>query len=330
MPNPAVTLSHQFLLILLFHIVILTLSVFFFFQMCFIGKTRSYKQQEEHEVDVKRQAFIDKRTIYSSHQKLEKPGSGQPVSHVSQDRGSMSCCSAYTEKYMPLLEEIISSHEQSLSPPRQNMLNGCLNGGHENFISVAEDQVSCLSHSEKRKHENLGSQDSGFSELEFESYDETCTKRHKGDCGEEDCEILSTDPENSETVEKSSDTITCLSSNVGSCNTSLSDKTTSKTPQAAVQTWVKDFQPRVEPGVRNCQRVPEQVKSLFVQVAFQLVLDAPGGTNVLLASGKTWNKGGECNSIVFAHSILCCRGIYIYEGNKKTTSSLSLGVSQTG
>ncbi|BFZ18817.1 hypothetical protein BsWGS_21856 [Bradybaena similaris] len=263
-------------------------------RVCFIGKTRSYKQQEEQEMDVKRQAFIDKRTIYSSHQKLEKPGLNQPVSQVSQDRASMSCCSTYTEKHMPLLEENINSREQSVSPPRENKLNECLNGGHENFISAGDGEIIYLPHSEKRKYDNLGSYDSGVSELDFESSDETtCTKRHKGDCGEEDCEILSTDQENSEMVEKSSDTITCLSSNVGSCNASLSDKTASKTPQATVQTWVKDFQPRVEPGVRNCQRVPEQVKSQFVQVAFQLVLDAPGGTNVLLSCGKTWNKGGS-------------------------------------
>ncbi|CAG5118913.1 unnamed protein product, partial [Candidula unifasciata] len=242
-------------------------------RMCFIGKRRTYTQQLEEEMDVKRQAFIHKRTICSLNQKPEKSCVDLAVGKVVNERDVISCCPSSAEENTPLPSEESNNCEQSPPSSGKDASSKCLNGGVEDSADAGQED-SCSSPSEKRKSEVLSSLDSGFGD-DDSLEGNRCTKRHKGDCGEE-CTVLSAEQEDSHTGDMKSDSITRLSSDGYSC-----------------KTWVKDFQPRVEPGVRNCQRVPEQVKSQFVQVAFQLVLAASDAKTVSLAGGRTWNKGGS-------------------------------------
>ncbi|GFO46480.1 catenin (cadherin-associated protein), alpha 3 [Plakobranchus ocellatus] len=75
--------------------------------------------------------------------------------------------------------------------------------------------------------------------------------------------------------------------------------------------WAKDFQPRVEPGVRNCHTVPEETKSKIVNRVFDLVLNSDLEEKVKLKDGRQWNKGGllqwrQCEGEDFTQA--CCNG----------------------
>lgn len=225
----------------------------FLFQTCFIGKSRSYEQKDELMVDVQRQAFIDKRTIYSAvcH---KVPAVLTSITESFEDRGSD----------FPKFDKIVCP------------------------VIISRQNSCCSSSSgDKRKYENLGSTDSGFYD---DTSDSTGSKRSKNDSSQEMDDL-------DQLGDKSSFSNPSLSATVSDSSTSSSPNTKSvwtSFVRPKHQPWAEDFKPRIEPGVRNCQKVPEKVKSVIVQTVFDLVLSAEDSKDVLLSDGKTWKRGGEC------------------------------------
>lgn len=252
---------------------------------CFIGRSRSYQQRDELTVDERRQAFIDKRTIYRN--KFLKPET-LSVPALKQNQ---------TEPSKDLLgcELILSRQNSSLSSSSSDKRK------YENLGSTDSGFYDDFSNSpgSKRSKDDCGSQESGYGSLE--SMESLGQEPHGGsqelDCGsQESMESLGQEPQQPSygpTTNTSSLSTSPFSQSCDKLHTNATDFTNSTCLTLKSQKWAENFRPRMEPGVRNCQKVPENIKSDIVQIVFNLVINAAGSQVVSLNNAKTWRKGGS-------------------------------------
>jgi hypothetical protein len=274
-------------------------------RVCIIGRRRSYEQKNELLADQRRQAFIDKRTIYNRCLNNGAKRQASKQEDPSYDQYANMHTSLPTDRIVDISQvSIKNTHvmaQNSFKTPQQeeqhSEVPGCGSPNTEAAIASStpvssQDSSSGDSFSfnagDKRTHQSLDSIDSGFNEMDYSDLDEqehAASKRSRNTCSPEDLEAVNglDSCQIDDTPISSQDLNIILKIN----------------PVVKSQKWVKNFQPRVEPGVRNCQTVPEEVKLEIVRKVFEKVLSSPTSENspiskdVLLINGKTWSKGGS-------------------------------------
>uniref|UniRef100_A0A0B7B3H1 tRNA (uracil-O(2)-)-methyltransferase n=2 Tax=Arion vulgaris TaxID=1028688 RepID=A0A0B7B3H1_9EUPU len=264
-------------------------------RICIIGRRRSYEKVDELMVEERRQAFIDKGTVYKqsiSNKDISKP-CVQALKQTTDVDSHPPLPTDFIE--VGLQTSTIASVVQNMMTPRHNKLaensnDVCMHEEEDSLVSSSAtsslDSNYSLTCGEKRTIESLESTDSGFYEQETtHSVDNSGTKRRKNSTGTVSSgESQSSDPENTSPVDANSKFT--FSQNLNGRNVGSSQVV------KATQ-WATGFQLRAEQTVRNCQKVPEQIKFKIVETVFNHILAAPDSRTVLLSNGKTWTMGGS-------------------------------------
>lgn len=238
-----------------------------------IGRTRSYKPEDEAQAEARRQAFIEKRTHFSQAKvQQQTETNSSKLNQVSTDIPKVEVPShenvedllCRSEKINPYYErsDSLGSLDSGLGSPRSDSCEVSHPPHCPSSSPVKQSQNSTVS-TKRSEPSGLtsGHSDSAYTDITLHE-----RKRLK-------LQDLSDRNEKSSSSKSNISTVTA---------------------HPAEQNWASGFQPRVESGMRNCQAVPEEIKLQIVKSVFDLVLKSnTEDKTVKNTEGKQWRKGGS-------------------------------------
>ncbi|GFS23287.1 tRNA (uracil-O(2)-)-methyltransferase [Elysia marginata] len=243
-------------------------------RICLIGRQRTYRPEDESLADSRCQDFIDKRTLLKQgkqHQQI-KVDSSVLEEKLLSPLGSQGTTDSQTFDWLNVLGKV--------SVRLDRLDSGYFSTGLPSLPTtppVSQQNVGHLSDEGKLSNQVI---ETNRSET---SRDKDVTSL---------CVTVNTDvhlPVRKKIrIESHPDTKTEL----------YSFHNDSKMDVAEERKWASGFQPRVEPGVRNCQSVPEEIKLKIVNSVFDLVMKSDPEENTAAQptqGGKHWRKGGSAS-----------------------------------
>ena len=255
-----------------------------------MGRQRTYKPEEETQADVRRQAFIDKRALIRQHKNLLPS-----TKNSSSSKGSLSL-SSNTDS-MKLRGQLLGLEEHANLPgsseqfgvemKESSMSTDASDHGESSDLMWRKTVAMATSEHFSRQ----GSLDSGYSSLSSLPEDSTDSLFAEDDMPKKFGGSLKR-PESPGALRIPAKKKLKIETDIHMRTINRSD---SKGPvEGGVNNWVPDFEPRTEPGVRNCQAVPEKTKLKIVNTVFDLVLKSDEEHRVAqLPEGRQWRKGGK-------------------------------------
>ncbi|KAH9488533.1 tRNA methyltransferase 44 [Bulinus truncatus] len=254
-------------------------------RICFIGRKRTYKKEDETEKDVERQAFIDKRTAHihslMAHRQKYPYGSIKKL-----DSSSLFTESVATggENEPGIQFEKHTDISLKISPENQ-----C------KPTEICSSTVTCSV--DKRKFV-----DSETSNNADDVSSSVCLDKCLKKCRTENATRRQTADDDIE-VDCAKAFETCVHMKGSQCaaGTGTTEPCDLHSVTEKTKQWASEFRPRaVEQKVRNCQAVSEDIKTHIVNIVFKLVLSAPDAVQIELETGRKWMKGGSVslNNIV--------------------------------